>query len=129
LREVENTLNELHVNTAVVTFEAGALAQAYIRDTNLKWPLLVDEDRTLYTAYGMEHGTLWNIYGPPAWWIYAKLLAKGRKLKTSRSDFQQLGGDILIDPDGTVQIHHVGIGPADRPTVESILNRVKASTA
>lgn len=80
LREVENRLDELGVKVAVVTFEAGALAQAYVRDTNLEWLLLLDESRVLYQGYGMGHGSKWNVYGPPAWWIYVKLLAKGRKV-------------------------------------------------
>ena len=32
-----------------------------------------------------------------------------------------LRGTFLIDPDGIVQLHHVGEGPADRPGVEMIL--------
>ena len=125
MREIENEIDALGLRVLVVTFEAGTLAQAYVRDTNLEWPLLVDETRALYRGYGMEHGHWWNVYGPPAWWVYAKLLAKGRRLRASDSDFDQLGGDVLIDPDGIVRIHHVGAGPADRPSVASILACVK----
>jgi hypothetical protein len=31
---------------------------------------------------------------------------------------------VLIDPGGTVHLHHIGTGPADRPTVEALLNRI-----
>ena len=124
MREIENEINVLGLRVLVVTFEAGALTQGYVRDTELQWPLLVDESRALYNAYSMEHGRLWEVYGPPAWWIYAKLLIKGRRLRTSHSDFKQLGGDVLIDPEGIVRIHHVGSGPADRPSVASIIERV-----
>jgi alkyl hydroperoxide reductase subunit AhpC len=129
LREVENKLDTQNVRVAVVTFEAGVLAQAYVRDTDLKWPLLVDDTRALYQAYQMEHGSWWNVYGPSAWWIYAKLLAKGRKLKVSHSDFEQLGGDVLIDPQGIVRLHYVGNGPADRPPVDDILDIVESAEA
>lgn len=124
MREIENKLDELNVKVAVVTFEAGPLAQAYVSETDLQWSLLVDETRALYKGYGMEHGSRWNVYGPPAWWIYAKLLLKGRKLRTSHSDFKQLGGDVLIDPEGLVRLHYIGNGPADRPSVESILREI-----
>jgi hypothetical protein len=125
LREIKNQLDDLGVRVAVVTFEAGPLAQAYVRDTNLQWPLLVDESRALYNGYGMDHGSWWNVYGPPAWWIYAKLLAKGRKFIVSRSDFKQLGGDVLIDPEGIVRMHYVSSGPADRPPVTSLLEQIR----
>ena len=35
-------------------------------------------------------------------------------------------GDVLIDPAGVVRLHHASRGPADRPTVESILQVVRA---
>lgn len=110
----------------MVTFEAGVLAQGYVRETKLAWPLLVDESRGLYRGYGMEHGHWWNLYGFPAWMVYFKLFAKGRKLKIRRADFAQLGGDVLIDPAGIVRMHYVGNGPADRPGVGEILERVEA---
>ena len=128
MREVENQLEELDVRVAVVTFEAGPLAQAYVKETDLKWPLLVDDDRLLYKAYGMDHGSWWNIYGPPAWVIYIKLLAKGRKLtKYRKSDFPPLGDDVLIDPQGIVRLHYIGNGPADRPTVGTLIAMVKGA--
>ena len=83
------------------------------------------ESRELYAAYDMERGRIWDIYGPPAWLIYLKLLAKGRKLKPTSGDVNQLGGNVLIDPSGVVRMHYVGSGPADRPTVESLLAAVK----
>jgi len=108
----------------VVTFDAGPLAMAYVRDTQLSWPLLIDHDRTLYQAYGMHQGTWWNLYGPPAVGIYLKLLRRGRRLKRPGSDIHQLGGDVLIDPDGIVKIHYVGVGPADRPEISVLLEPI-----
>ena len=87
--------------------------------------MLIDESRALYTAYRMGRGSWWNIFGPKSWWIYAKLLLKGRRIQHHRhdqGDYDQLGGDILIDPEGVVRLHHVGAGPADRPSVTSILH-------
>lgn len=109
---------------AVVTFETDMLAQAYVRETKLEWPLLVDDTRSLYRGYGMEHGGIWNVYGLRVWWLYFKLFAKGRKLKVSKSDYRQLGGDVLVDPDGIVRLHYVGNGPADRPSVDSIVGLI-----
>lgn len=117
------------MKVVVVTFELGPMAQLYASETNLQWPLLVDESRSLYFAYGMEHGRAWDVWGPPAWCVYAKLLAQGRRLQRSHGDVNQLGGDVLIDPGQIVRLHHVGAGPADRPSVESILELVGKSPA
>lgn len=109
----------------VVTFQAQALEQAYVCETGLKWPLLVDSERSLYHAYDMYRGHWWNIFGPASWAIYAKLLLQGRKLRAPTGDTQQLGGDVLIDPQGIVRLHHVGNGPADRPAVATLLDIVR----
>ena len=109
----------------VVTFEALPTAKDYVRQTQLPWPLLVDESRSLYKAYSMQRGDAWNIYGPASIWVYMKLLVRGRRLRKPGSDVHQLGGDILIDPNGVVQIHHVGAGPADRPAVSTLIQRMK----
>lgn len=110
----------------VVTFDATPMALAYLRQTRLPWPLLIDGERTLYKAYGMERGDWWNIYGPPAIWVYLKLMVRGRRLYRPGSDFHQLGGDVLIDPAGIVRLHHVGSGPADRPAVRTLLEAARA---
>ncbi len=113
------------MNVIVVTFELGPLVQAYVRETGLRWPLLVDESRALYSAYGMDRGQWWDIWGPASWWAYAKLLIQGRRLHRSDGDVNQLGGDVLIDPTGIVRLHHVGSGLADRPSVSSLLELVQ----
>jgi hypothetical protein len=65
--------------------------------------------------------TFWDVWGPRTWWVYGKELLKGEKLHKAEGDVMQRGGDVLIDPNGIVRLHHVGEGPADRPAVETIL--------
>ena len=121
MREQQTELDRLNVAVAVVTFELGPVAERYVQDHKLDWPLLVDESRALYAAYGMHRGHWWDVFGPAAWWVYFKLLLRGRRLRRTSGDVTQLGGDVLIDPRGIVRLHHVGRGPADRPPVETIL--------
>lgn len=108
----------------VVTFEAGFLSRRYVAETGIPWPLLVDEKREVYRSYGMLNASFWDVWGPKTWWAYLKQIVKGGKLKKSEGDIFQRGGDVLIDPAGIVRLHYVGNGPADRPTVEAILNAI-----
>lgn len=101
------------------------MAQAYARETELNWPLLIDAERTLYQAYGMERGSFWQIFGLSAIWSYVKLFARGRRLRPSGSDVHQLGGDVLIDPNGIVRLHYVGAGPYDRPSLFELLKAIR----
>lgn len=115
---------EAGVHVCVVTFDAEPMAMAYVRETKLKWPMLLDRERTLYDAYGMQRGNRWDIYGPASVGIYLKLIGRGRRLRRPGSDVRQLGGDVLIDPHGVVRFHHVGRGPADRPDISELLKSV-----
>jgi hypothetical protein len=127
LRQQEGDLKALGVQVAVVTFEAGPVVQAYARETNLSWPILIDASRSLYAAYGMERGRGWRMWGPHLWPAYIKLLVRGRKLHFPTDDVRQLGGDVLIDPAGIVRLRHISSGPADRPAVSSILQVLRSS--
>ena len=108
----------------MVTFENDFLARSYVAETSLNWPLLVDDTRETYRNYGMLAASFWDIWGPKTWWVYLKQIMKGERLRKSEGDIYQRGGDVLIDPIGIVSLHHVGAGPADRPAIETILNRV-----
>lgn len=112
----------------MVTFQSGPVTQAYVRDTRLPWPLLIDGELSLYRSYGMERGKWRNIFGAASIASYAKLMLRGHKPRGLAGDPYQLGGDVLIDPQGIVRLHHVGRGPADRPSVASILQAVQAAT-
>ena len=124
MRQHTEQLADLNVDVCVVTFDAGPMAMAYVQDTQLAWPLLVDQDRVLYKAYGMYSGKSWDIYGPAAIGIYLRLLLRGRVLQRQGSDVRQLGGDVLIDPRGIVRSHYVGVGPADRPEISTLLEPI-----
>lgn len=105
----------------VVTFEGYLAPQRYAEETSLTWPLLIDQSRELYRSYGMLLASFWDVWGPKTWWVYLKEIIKGKRPKKPGADIRQRGGDILIDPDGIVQLHHVGAGPADRPSVKMIM--------
>lgn len=108
----------------IVTFDDDFMAQRYVRETHLDWPLLLDRSRSLYKFYGMERASWGAIYGPASIGHYVKLMLSGRKLKRPGSDWRQLGGDVLIDPEGVVRLHFVSSSPHDRPSVDLLLKTV-----
>ena len=124
LRQHEKELEQLGVEVKVVTFDADFMAMDYIRNTSLKWPLLLDSDQELYRAYGMERGSWWAIYNPVVIWGYLKLIFHGRLPGKPGRDWQQLGGDVMVDPEGIVRLHHVSVNPHDRPDVKAMLELV-----
>lgn len=126
MRDQEAELNRLNIKVAVITFENDYFARIYTAETNLHWPCLIDDSREVYRHYDMLAASFFDLWGPSSWLVYAKELLKGGKLHTPTNDVHQRGGDVLIGPDGMVRLHHVGIGPADRPALEDILAIVRA---
>lgn len=128
LQQHDASLQEKNVAVVAVTFEAPERAAAYRREADLPWPLLVDQERKLYGKYGMTQGTAWQIFGPASWLRYAQLIARGRRVRRPTGDVHQLGGDVLIDPEGVVRLHHVGQGPADRPSIAEVLALISSAS-
>ncbi|MCH7919006.1 MAG: DUF1189 family protein [Planctomycetes bacterium] len=83
MRQREAELDALGVQVVVVTFQSGFLVDVYIRETELRWPILVDKSLELYQSYGMGRGRWLNIWVPATWWAYLKLLVRGRRLPLS----------------------------------------------
>lgn len=125
-RKVE--IDQLELRVLVVTFETPQRAAIYVEETDLPWPVLIDEPRSLYRTFGMASGSFWQIWGPQNWGAYIRVIARGRLPKRPRNDVNQLGGDVLIDPEGTVRVHHVSRSPTDRPSIDSLLEVLRSAS-
>ena len=110
---------------AIVTFADSALGRAYVAETSLEWPVLIDTERRLYHAFGMHRARLTDIWSLKTARAYIHAIASGQRLRESQEDVYQRGGDVLIDPDGVTRMRYVGSGPADRPSVESLMQVVR----
>lgn len=126
MRDRQAELAAIGADVLVVTFEAGPVAKAYMEEAKLPWPVVVDSDRSLYYAYGMKSARLIDLYGPRVIWTYLKLMFRGGRVRWPTGDTSQRGGDVIVDPAGTVRLHHVADGPAGRPPVEGLLEVIRA---
>jgi alkyl hydroperoxide reductase subunit AhpC len=125
LRQHQDELQRLGVRVVAVTFEERQYAKAFVENERPIGPLLLDETRALYHAYGMHRGRFWQIWSPANWWAYIVLIFRGRRVKMPTDDVYQLGGDVLVDPGGIVRLNYVSRAPVDRPSVEEILAMVR----
>ena len=121
MQQAEDELVRLGVQPLAVTFEGVDAARAYVAETGLRWPLLVDAERRLYRAYEMRKARLRHLWGAATLRAYWREALLGQFPRLPRADTAQQGGDVLIDPAGLVRFHHVGRGPADRPPVATLL--------
>ena len=125
LRQRKEELEQLDVRIKIVSFDNDALGQWYVSNTGLEWPILRDAERELYRGYGLQVGAMWTLTRPSAIWKYFKLIFSGHGSLKKGKDVRQLGGDVLIDRQGIVRMHHISTTPFDRPTFDSILDVVR----
>lgn len=124
MREHLDEFTRIGLKVVIVTFESDLVARSYLAENESDWPLLLDRDREVYRYYGMLRASFWDLWGPRSWRAYLRELRRGGTLRPATGDIHQRGGDVLIDPEGIVRLHHVGEGPADRPSVATILDRI-----
>ncbi len=127
MRQAARELDALNVRVLVVTFESRSAARGYVAETGIGWPVLSDESRALYRAYGMARARWRHLLGPSALLAYAREVVRGRIPRWPSADPVQQGGDVLIDPAGIVRWVHVGAGPGHRPPVERLLEVRRAA--
>jgi len=124
LRQQEDELLKLNVSVLVVTFGSSPLAHAWLEETGVSFPVLLDEERQVYRAYGLERSWLrsWNLRTT---WRYVQLMRAGRRWRGVQGDSTQLGGDFIVDTTGIVRLAYRSHDPTDRPPVSALLARLQ----
>jgi hypothetical protein len=108
----------------VICFDTLARAERYAREQDLPFPLLVDPERRVYRAYGLEQGPLWRFLMPKVVLGALRMIEGGRQLQRPHEDPLQLGGDFVVDPTGLLALVHPCRDPTDRPPPTALVAAV-----
>ena len=103
-------------------------AAHFRRRTELTWPVLADETRESYKAAGAKVATANELMGP-------KVVAKGVQASRRSGVVQgrtighaaQLGGVLVIQPDGAVGWSHMSENASDNATPQEIVAALQAA--
>ena len=101
-------------------------AAHFRRRQKIELPVLADEDRSSYKAVGAKVGNLGDLVGP-------KVVAKGAltSLRTGKLQGRtlghpaQLGGAMVITPDGAITWSHMARDASENASPEEILAAVR----
>jgi peroxiredoxin len=123
LRQRQAELDERRAVVLVIAFEAMCRVQEYCRRHAVPFRCLVDEGRTVYQAYGLGRASWSRTLTPRSLAPYIRLMFSPRAVRRAPDqDVRQRGGDVVIGRDGRVMMEHMSDDPADRPTVDAILD-------
>jgi prostamide/prostaglandin F2alpha synthase len=103
-------------------------AAHFRRKTKIDLPVLADEERASYKAAGAKRATTGELLGP-------KVVAKGIRNAVTKGvvqgriigDAAQLGGTMLVMPDGSVPWTHMSEDAGDNASTEEILEAAKSA--
>ena len=110
-----------------VSFEESSVISRFAELESAPYPILSDPERKAYRAFGLERGGTAQVWSFNALRTYARGLAAGRLPRLPRADITQLGGDFVLDAQGRVVYEHRSEESADRPTIVSLLDAVRAA--
>ncbi len=105
----------------LVGFEPERRARGWLRRFEIGFPFLLDPEREVYGAFGLER-SFWRAWHPRNLWSYTKrFITTGKLPEVFEADPNQLGGEFIIDAQGLLRLAYYSTDPTDRPSVASLL--------
>jgi peroxiredoxin len=105
-------------------------AAHFRRRQGIQVPVLADEERISYNAAGAKTAGVFDLWRPK---VVAKGALTGVREKTIQGrtvgDANQLGGALVVAPDGAVTWSHMSSDAGDNASAEEILAALRAAAA
>lgn len=117
-------LDRLNVAVLLISFGPREKAGEWLEEICPSFQLLIDTDYNVYRAYKLKRfwSGSWNL---KTLFYYIRALAGGRKLRGIQGDPAQLGGDFIIDRDGSFRLEYPSKISTDRPPVPELMDLLK----
>ena len=125
LLQEKKRFDDLGVRILIVTFDSQAMAEHYVREFELPWPMLLDPQKSIYRKFGLGPASWWSLVGPRPMWGYIKLMLGGQRPGKPGSDLKQLGGDFILDNAGVMHYSHLCDDPLDRPAISLLIDEAQ----
>jgi peroxiredoxin len=106
------------------------LAADFRKRFKIDLPVLTDDRRVSYKAGGMKKATVGELLGPS---VVVKGIARAAKSGLVQGKTQghpaQLGGVLVVKPDGTIPYQHLAKDASDTPPNEEVLAAAREAAA
>ncbi|GAB4463459.1 MAG: hypothetical protein Kow0070_24010 [Anaerolineales bacterium] len=112
---------DLNTRVFIISFGTFPGVQQWMQEVCSSFTVLLDRERNVYNAYGLERSRL-RSWHPRVVWIYIKRwFQRGEFYDSHGDDTSQLGGDFIVDKNGVLRLVYPSHDPVDRPPVEALL--------
>jgi len=121
----QEELAKLNTRVFIISFGTLPALQQWMNEVCGTVTVLLDRERTVYQAYGLERSRL-RAHHPRVVWMYIKRwFQRGQFFDSHGDDTSQLGGDFIVDKNGILRLVHPSQDPTDRPSVQELLKVLK----
>lgn len=113
--------SQLNTRVLIVSFGTLPAVQAWLKETCTTFEVLLDREREVYKAYGLER-SFWRSHNLRTIWMYSLHRLSGNPRHESYGDdTNQLGGDFIVDQIGNLRLAYRSHDPTDRPAAQTLL--------
>lgn len=88
-------------------------AREFLRRYPTPHQMICDPERGLFEAFGLERGSIGQLFGPKVWLRGAKAMASGHRQGRVQGDPYQLPGSFILDRESKVVWSHLAKHAAD----------------
>jgi hypothetical protein len=128
LHGARSEFNEAGARLVLIGQATPRNAAEFRRRQGIQLPVLADEDRVSYKAAGLKVAGVTDLFGPK---VVAKGLLTGARHRIVQGrtvgDAAQLGGAVVITPDGRVAWSHMSKDAGDNASPEEIIAAIRAA--
>lgn len=118
-------LDKRSVAIIVISFASPDRLVPYQRIQQWPFVVLADPERSAYGLFSLKRLPWYRLFSFSTIKLYLHLLRQGRKLQNyGKDDYSQGGGDFLLDRRGRLLFAHRSDDPADRPSVNKLLDEI-----
>ncbi len=108
------------IDIALVIMGGAKDAQEFHDRLKLTYPVYGDPDQSVYKAFNVPRGNVWQVAGPQLWWEGLKALSRSG-IGRPRGDLMQLGGTYLIDTNGQIVWSFRPSSSVEFPNIDEIV--------
>ena len=130
LHRARGEFDEAGANLVLIGQATPRHAAQFRRRQGIQLPVLADEERVSYKAAGAKVAGITDLFGPK---VIAKGALTGVRNKTIQTrtigDGAQLGGAIVVRPDGEIAWSHLSKDAGDNAEPEEIIEAIRAVVA
>lgn len=125
LCQYEQEFSQLNTRIVIISFGTLPAVQAWLKETCATFEVLLDRDREVYKAYGLER-SFWRSRNLKTLWKVASHKLAGRPTYDSHGeDTTQLGGDFIVDRNGILRLAYRSHDPIDRPSAKYLIEYLR----